>query len=152
MGMPKKYEREIEEILRNLERTNGSMRRKAGVRRSMPTLRLSFSEWCLVIACVAAVGAGGWAYAHHPTIDLTTGNIIAGGGNIVTGILALIGAACLAAVAIAPFVAKPRYSSSSTRYNNITQIRKGNPFRRLGTSWRLLMLKLHYRKRKDNEE
>lgn len=146
--MPNKYEREIEEILRNLERTEpkagfgrktiGRMQSKAGARRSMPTIHLSFSEWCLAIACGAALLAGGWAYAHDE-------------GSIVTGIIALIGGACIVIVAVTPFVGKQRYPSSGKRYNNVTRLRD-NPFSRLGTRMRLLTLKVRYRKRKNGEE
>jgi len=144
--MPNKYEREIEEILRNLERTDpkgGSrqgaarrMRRNVSVRRSMPMLRLNFSNWCLVIACVAALCAGGWAFAN--------------GSSSITGIIAVIGAICIAMVVISPFVARQRYSSNSGRYNNVTRLRS-NPLGRLGTRWHLLMLKLRYRRGQDHE-
>jgi len=144
--MPNKYEREIEEILRNLERTEpkgGSrqgtgrrMRRNTSVRPSLPTLHLNFSEWCLVIACVAALSAGGWAYAN--------------GSNLVTGTIALVGALCIAIVAIAPFIARRRYSSPTGRYNNITPIRS-NPLSRLGTRWHLMVLKLRNRKGQDDK-
>ena len=144
--MPNKYEREIEEILRNLERTepkagfgqrvSGRMRRRASARRGMPTLRLNFSERCLTIAIVAALCAGGWAYAN--------------GGNLITGVIALIGAVCVALVATSSFLVRQRSSSSSGRYTNVTPLR-GKPFRRLGASWHLLILKFRYRNRKDQE-
>lgn len=144
--MPNKYEREIEEILRNLERTEpkAGFGRKAGrrfspktsVRRSMPTIRLSFSEWCLVLGCVAALFAGGWAYTHD--------------GDLITGVIALIGAVCIALVAISPFLQKRRYLSSGS-YNNVTRIRN-NPFSRLGTNMRLMLLKLRYRNQRNTEE
>jgi hypothetical protein len=146
--MPNKYEREIEEILRNLERTESKtgfgqrgsrhMRHKAGVRRSMPTLRLNFSEWCLVIAIVAALGAGGWAYAHDTS------------GDLVTGSIALIGAICVALVALSSFLVRPRSSSPTARYPNVTPIHS-NPLRRLAANWHLLILKLRYRNRSDRE-
>lgn len=145
--MPNKYEREIEEILRNLERTEPKagfgqrvskrMRRKTGPRHSMSLPRLNFAEWCLVIALVAALFAGGWAYTH--TADLITGTI------------ALIGAACLFLVAISNYLRKPNYQSSSTRYNNVTRLRSGNPLRRIATSWHLLVLKLRYRNKGNRE-
>ena len=145
--MPNKYEREIEEILRNLERTESKtgfgqrvskrMRRKAGVRRSMPVLHLNFSEWCLAIAIVAALFAGGWAYAH-------------GSGDLITGTIALVGAVCVALVALSSFLVRPRSSSSTARYSNVTPMRS-NPLRRLGASWHLLILKLRYRNRRDRE-
>lgn len=145
--MPNKYEREIEEILRNLERTepkagfgqrmSGRMRRKAGVRRGLPNIQLSFTEWCLAIALVAALAAGGWAYAQR-------------GGDLITGSVAIIGAVCVALVALSSFLTKPHYASSSTRYNNVTRLRS-NPFRRLTASWHLLVLKMRYRNRSDRE-
>jgi hypothetical protein len=146
--MSNKYEREIEEILRNLERTDpkaggkgikqrGSGRRKVATQRSLFNLRLSFSEWCLIVACLAALAGGGWAYAHANT------------GDLVTGLLALVGIICIAIVAISPFVARP-YPSSSRRYNNVTPLRR-NPFSRVATSWNLMMLKLRYRRRRDHE-
>ena len=145
--MPNKYQREIEEILRNLERNEsktgfgqrvgGRMRRRAHVRRGMPALRLNFSEWCLVIAIVAALFAGGWAYAHSR-------------GDLITGIIALVGAVCVALVALSSFLARPRFSSSAARYPNVTPIHN-NPLRRIAASWHLLMLKLRYRNRSDRE-
>lgn len=148
--MPNKYEREIEEILRNLERTephagfgrkaDGRMRQKASVRRSVPTIRLNFSEWCLAIACAAALFAGGWAYAH-------------GDGDLLTGVVALIGATCIAIVAISPFVERPRRARSTQRYSsgNVTRIRS-NPLSRVGTRLRLLAMKARYRNRRDQGE
>jgi hypothetical protein len=143
--MPNKYEREIEEILRNLERSEskagfgqrvgGRMRHRTGARRSMPTLHLNFSEWCLAIAIVAALSAGGWAYAND--------------GNLVTGIIAVVGAVCVALVALSSFLVRPR-SASPGRYSNVTPIHN-NPLRRLGASWHLLMLKFRYRNRKGRE-
>lgn len=110
--MLEKYEREIEEIVRNLEhrerkassgpKRSGRLRRKASVRRNKPTFHLTLSEWCLTIACVAALGAGGWADAH-------------GSGDLITGIIGLIGAVCLAFVALSSSVVKLRYSSSTRR-------------------------------------
>lgn len=144
--MPNKYEREIEEILRNLERSQprtgfrqgigGRMRRSAGTRRSMPAIHLSFSEWCLIIACAAALAAGGWAYANGP--------------NLITGIIALVGLVCVVLVALSSFLVGRRSTSSSMRYNNVTPLRS-NPLRRITARWHLLMLKLRYRNQRDRE-
>lgn len=145
--MPNKYEREIEEILRNLERTEPKarlgqrmserIRRKPRVRRSMSLPRLSFSEWCLAIVLVAALAAGGWAYAQ-------------GSGDLGTGIIAVIGMVCIVLVAASNFLAKPRNQSQTIRYNNVTRLRS-NPLRRLATSWHLLLLKLRYRNKGNRE-
>ena len=148
--MTNKYEREIEEILRNLERTEPKagigqkfgerLRRKSDSRtnvrkRSLPSFNFTTSEWFLIIAWVAALFAGGWAYAH-------------GTADVVTGIVALIGAACLALLVILPFVSRSRYPTQSTRYGNVTPIRR-NPLGSLATRWNLFLLKLRYRRKKD---
>jgi hypothetical protein len=145
--MPNKYEREIEEILRNLERTEPKarfgqrvgerMRRKPGPRGGISLPHLNFPEWCLVIALAAALFAGGWAYANY--------------ADVMTGSIALVGAVCILLVALSNFINRPRYQASSTRYNNVTRLRTGNPLRRMATSWHLLMLKLRYRRRNDRE-
>ncbi len=146
--MPNKYEREIEEILRNLERSDpkagvgrkGAVRERpyVGARHTLPVIRLTFSEWCLVIACTTALVGGGWAYAQH-----------ADGGNLITGVLAVIGMICLVCVAVSPFITRTRRPATK-KYNNVTRM-PGNPFRRLGTRWHLLMLKMRYSKRRDHE-
>lgn len=141
--MSNKYEREIEEILRNLEhdpkRGLGPKRdpRRPRERRPMASIRLSFVEWCLLIASIAALIAGGWAYAARE-------------GNIITGLIALIGFVFVLLVAFSHYLTRPRYSPSSTRYNNVTSLHR-NPLSRLAASWHLLMLKLRYRNRNDRE-
>jgi hypothetical protein len=145
--MPNKYEREIEEILRNLERSesrtgsgqrvSGRTRPRTGARRSMSIPHLNFSEWCLAIAMIAALSAGGWAYAHNS-------------GDMITGTVALIGAVCVALVALSSFLVRPHSSPSAGRYRKVTSIHN-NPFRRLGASWHLLMLKFRYRNRRGHQ-
>ena len=148
--MPNKYEREIEEILRNMERTEpkpglgqklgGRIRRKSDSRtnvrqRSLPSLHFGVSEWCLAIAVCAALFAGGWAYAH--------------GADIFTGFIAVIGAVCLAVVIILPFMSRSRYPKQSAGYGNVTPIRS-NPLSSISTRWNLFLLKIRYRRRKDH--
>ncbi|MGH2508306.1 MAG: hypothetical protein ACRDHZ_13025 [Ktedonobacteraceae bacterium] len=147
--MSNKYEREIEEILRNLERTEPKagfgrksgerlhLRRKMKTRNNMSMPQLDFGTWCLVLAVITALLSGGWAYANSS-------------GNLATGILALIGTVFVTLVAISAFIETPRYSTSGRRYNNVTPLR-GNIFNRMRASWHLLMLKFRYRKRKDQE-
>ncbi len=146
--MPNKYEREIEEILRNLEQTepkagvgqkfNERLRRKPTPRvRPRPnstfSLTLTVSDWLLITAIGIALIAGGYAF-----ID---------GQSIITGILAIVGLVCLLLVALSQFVFRPR-RPASIRYGNatITPLRKG-PFSTLRTRWNLFMLKMRYRKR-----
>src|SRR5258708_13502930 len=114
--MPDKYEREIEEIFRNLERTqpkagfeqkfSGRLHRKASARRTMPPFRLNFSQWCLAIPCVAALGAGGWAYAH-------------GTGDLLTGTISLIGVVCILFVPLSPSIVIHVYTNTTTAAPNL---------------------------------
>lgn len=102
--MPDRYEREIEDILRkqgdwNRRRSMGP-RRGTGPRRSASIPPFTFSERCLAIAIIAALISGGWAYAL-------------GGGNLITGIIAVIGAVCVALVALSSFIERRR----SSQYN-----------------------------------
>lgn len=156
--MPNKYEREIEEILRNLERTEprggaasrfsegratrGSEKRmNVRSRRSTPSFRFTTQEWLLTVALVLALIAGGYAFAHDQTPDLFT------------GILAILGFICLVGVVVSSFVARSsRYSGNrSVRYGNVTITPlQQNPFRRLATRWHLFLLKLRYRRKKDH--
>ncbi len=148
--MPNKYEREIEEILRNMERTEpkpglgqklgGRIRRKSDSRtkvrkRTLPSLHFGVSEWCLAIAVCAALFAGGWAYAH--------------GADIFTGVIAVIGAVCLAVVIILPFMSRSRYPKQSAGYGNVTPMRQ-NPLSSISTRWNLFLLKLRYRRKRDH--
>jgi hypothetical protein len=147
--MPNKYEREIEEILRNMERTEpkpglgrrfgGRVRQKSGSRTNVrkpgfPSLHFGVSEWCLVIAWGAALFAGGWAFAQ-------------GSADLITGVVAVIGAACLAIVVILPFMTRSRYPTQSAGYGNVTPMRR-NPLSSVSTRWNLFLLKLRYRRRK----
>lgn len=148
--MSNKYEREIEEILRNLEKTEpkvglgqkigGRFRRKSELRpyprrRSMPSFNFSTSEWLLIIAWLAALFGGGWAFAHD-------------GADMFTGIVALVGVACLAILLILPFVSRTSYATRGP-YGNVTPLRR-NPLSSLATRWNLFLLKLRYRRKKDH--
>ena len=149
--MPNRYEREIEEILRNLEQTepkpglgqklSGRLRRKSGYptntrKPGFPSIRLSLPEWFLGIAIVAALVSGGYAYAQ-------------GAPDNVTGIVALVGALCLVLVVLSPFF-RSKSSTQSTRYGNVTPLRR-NPLDSIRTRLSLFLLKLRYRRdRNDN--
>jgi hypothetical protein len=151
--MPKKYEREIEEILRNMERSapkqpfGQRIRRKPEGRTRRPGRLPSFnfgpSEWFLLIAWVAALLAGGWAYAH---LNLVTGEL---GTNLFTGILAVISLICLLMIVVLPFLSRPRYHGQSFDNGKITPLRR-NPLNSLRTRWNLFQLKMRYRRRKDH--
>jgi hypothetical protein len=145
--MPNKYEREIEEILRNLDqsapkpRLSQRLRRKTtgrprGQQRSLPAFNFGLSEWCLIIAWVAALIAGGWAFAQHGAE-----------GDLFTGSIALISLGCLALVVILAFMPQSRYPGH-TRAGNVTAIRR-NPLGSLSTRWNLFLLKRRYQRKKD---
>jgi hypothetical protein len=150
--MPNKYEREIEEILRNLDqsapkprlgqrlrrKTAGPAGRPRGRQRSLPAFNFGLSEWCLIIAWVAALIAGGWAYAQHSP---------SGAGDLFTGSLALLGLGCLALVVVLAFMPQSRYPGQA-RAGNVTPLRR-NPLSSLSTRWNLFRLKRRYQRRKD---
>ena len=151
--MPNRYEREIEEILRNLEATEpkpglgqkfGERRRRSPAarsrprRRGFPSLNFGLSEWFIIIAVVAALLAGGYAYANN------------GNATVVTGVLAIVGVICLILVVFSPFFlrSRSRQSSRSIGYGNVTvtPLRR-NPLNGFVTRWNLFLLKLRYRRK-----
>src|SRR5260370_10313473 len=99
--MPNKYEREIEEILRNMEQTEPkpsfrerlNMRRRTRQKRpemmrprpARPSFRLnlSTSEWYFAAGILLGLVAAGWAYVNN------------GEGNSLTGFLAILGFFCV---------------------------------------------------------
>ena len=148
--MPNRYEREIEEILRNLEHTEpravlgqkfGERFRRRGPRAVRPrTQSLSWnfspSERFLIVCVVAALIAGGYAYLA--------------GANSITLVLSIVSFICLLVVVFSQLLFRGQ-RSQSVRYGNvtITPLRRG-PFGGIRTQWNLLKLKLRYR-RKDEK-
>jgi len=146
--MPNRYEREIEEILRNLESTEpkaglgkkfGERLRRKQEHRVKPRRR-SFSvpyfkatDWLIIIAVIAALIAGGYAYTN-------------GEATVVTGILAIVSAICLVLLILSPFLFRSRQSTQSTRYGNVTPIRR-NPLSSIATRWNLFLLRMRYRRK-----
>src|SRR5438270_1601201 len=148
--MPNRYEREIEEILRNLETSEPKpgpgqkfgerMRRKPAYRvrphrRSLPSLNFGASEWLITIAVIAALISGGYAYAN-------------GQPTVITGIFAIVGIVCLAMLVLSPFVFRSRQSRFTTRstpIGKVTPLRR-NPLNSLVTRWNLFILKMRYRR------
>jgi hypothetical protein len=144
--MPNRYEREIEEILRNLEQSEQAkpgrgqkfgdrLRRRPNSvvrtrQRSSFSLRFTTVEWLLIVAVGAALLAGGYAYANQTP-------------DIFTGIVAAVGMVCLILAALSHFLFSGR-RARSTPYSNMTSIRRG-PFSALKTRWNLFLLKLRYR-------
>ncbi|GCE17154.1 hypothetical protein [Dictyobacter kobayashii] len=152
--MPNRYEREIEEILRNLEQTDPKtgksqkfgerFRRRPGpgpnLRAPQPrpiSWNLSTSERLLIGTIICAMLAGAYAYLA--------------GQNVITLILALAGFVGVVVVALSNFTVQSR-RPRSVRYGNttITPLRRG-PWDTIKTQWNLLLLKMRYR-RKDKDE
>jgi ABC-type multidrug transport system fused ATPase/permease subunit len=148
--MPNRYEREIEEILRNLEHSDPKqgLGQKLGARfRRRPDTRgghrpqifsynFSIAERLLLIAVVTALIAGGYAYTVGP--------------NVITFMLALIGVICLILVALSQFLFQPRRVPSA-RYGNITitPLRR-SPLQMIKTQWNLFKLKMKYRRKSEH--
>jgi hypothetical protein len=150
--MPNRYEREIEEILRNLDNSEprttkgprfGERNRRRPVDRNgkrprrFPSFHFRAVDWFLVIAVVTALFAGGYAYAQPGH-----------SGNVVTGVLAIVSAICLLLVLVTPLLSR---SPRSNRYGQmkVTPLSR-NPLNNLATRWHLFTLKLRYRRRRDH--
>jgi hypothetical protein len=151
--MPNRYEREIEEILRNLEHTDPKQglgqkfgkhihRDPAprGAKRERRTIVPHFTavEWLLCSAVLCALVAGGFAYT-----------LLQQQGNLFTGIVAIVGFACMVLVAVLQFVIVPR-RPRSVSYGNvtITPIRRGF-WGTIKTRWNLFWMKMRYRRKDD---
>jgi len=149
--MPNRYEREIEEILRNLEQPeaqSGStqkfkrVNRKAGprmrVRQPRFTLTVSPSERLLLIAIGAALFSGGYAYYMKRP-------------DIISLLFALVSVVCLFLLIYTQFRTGTTRRSQSLRYGNvtITPLRRG-PFSTLRTRWNLFMLRRRYQRKRED--
>jgi len=150
--MPNRYEREIEEILRNLEQPESQpgseqkfskhVNRKAGprVRMRQPRLTLAFSpsERLLLIAIGAALISGGYAYLR-------------GEPDIISLVFALVSVVCLVLLITSQFRTGPPRRSRSVRYENvtITPLRRG-PFSALRTRWNLFKLRRQYQRKRED--
>lgn len=146
--MPNRYEREIEEILRNLEQTKPRSSRgaksgdrpskKAGVHMRQPrfSVRLSLSEQLLLTAIIAALIAGAYAYVTQQR-------------DLFTFILVLIVIVSLVLVGSSQFIFQPR-RPKSFQYGNvtITPLRR-DPLTILRTQWNLFKLRMRYRRNKE---
>jgi hypothetical protein len=144
--MPNRYEREIEEILRNLEHTDPKAGQRFAERtRRKPTpprtyqrrsisLTLSTIEWLLIIAVVTALIGSGVAFTPGPAGILTT-------------IMATISMVCLILVALSYYLFRPR-SPRPVRFGNatVTPLRRSF-FGNIKTRWHLFILKLRYQRR-----
>lgn len=149
--MPNRYEREIEEILRNLEqaepRPGGQkfaerLRRKPGARVRQPrfSLHLSLQERLLLTALIAAFIAGGYAYLTQHS-------------DLFSLVLSFVAFVCIILLVCSYYLFQPR-RAQSTRYRNvpptmiITPLRR-NPLSALKTQWNLFKLRIRYRRKNE---
>lgn len=156
--MPNRYEREIEEILRNMEQTEPkpsfrerlNMRRRSRQRgpemiRPRPArpafrLNLSNSEWCFAVGILLGLVAAGWAYVDN------------GVGNFLTGFLAVLGFVCLIMGIVIPWreSSRPLYGGGTWRGEQVSSHKRSlpRPLRSLMTRWKIMRLRMRYRRRK----
>jgi len=143
--MPHKYEREIEEILRNMElgepRRGVSERIHAGerpvnrprVRGPSMKVRLSSSELLLLLGVLLALGAVCLAYYYRP--------------DLISGILAFAAFAAIVGGLVVGWMsaARPTYPPV-WRSSNVVEMRprRRGPFTDLVTQMRILRLKMRY--------
>ena len=146
--MPNRYEREIEEILRNLEQTRPAVghgvksrdrsSKKTGVHMRQPrfSVRLSLSEQLLLTAIIAALIAATYEYVTQQR-------------DLFTFILVLVAIVSLILVGCSQFIFQPR-RPKSFRYGNvtITPLRR-SPLTLLKTQWNLFKLRMRYRRKKE---
>jgi hypothetical protein len=152
--MPNRYEREIEEILRNLEQPESKSRSRPGLgrkfgdrsnqkpgygmnmRKPRLTITLSPSERFLLMAIVSALIAGGYAYLVKK--------------DIISLFFALVSVISLILLIWSQFRVRPARRPSSTRYGNvtITPLRR-DPLSTLRTRWNLFKLRMRYRRKNE---
>jgi hypothetical protein len=151
--MPNRYEREIEEILRNMERTEPkpSFRERLNMRMrgqdrkpeqmrprpARPSLHLNFttSEWCFVAGIVLGLVAAGIAYTSRDATPLT-------------GFLAVLALICVIMGIVSPWRESRRPAYGGSWYGESKPPRRSlpRPFRFLVTQWKILQLRLRYRR------
>lgn len=151
--MPNRYQREIEEILRNMDQAEPKhgltdrLRRFNQPRpireRRPPRLTLSRTEGLILLGIVLALVAAGLTFYWDQ------------GATTVTGIIACV---ALGVIAVAVFsewalrLGGPR--GPKTWRGNVVEMRprSRNPFRMIATRWRIIQLRMRYRKTRGREE
>ncbi len=144
--MPHKYEREIEEILKNMQRSepeSGVRERSRGFPRPAGGLRLGLSAsellFLLGIAFALAGVCAMWFDGNH-------------GGTPVSGILGVVGFILFIAGLIVAFQAARRPPPPAWRGNVVEmKTHRRGPLDEIATQLRLLRLRLRYRRGRDPE-
>jgi hypothetical protein len=154
--MPNRYEREIEEILRNMERTEPkpSFRQRLNMRRrgqprkpepmrprsARPSFHLTFttSEWCFLTGIFLGLVAAGIAYTSGGVGPIMT----------LTGFLAVLAFICIIMGIVSPWreSRRPVYGRSWYGESEPSKRSLPRPFRFVVTQWKILQLKMRYRR------
>jgi hypothetical protein len=146
--MPHKYEREIEEILKNMQRNEpetDARERSRGFPRSAggPGFRLGLSASELLLLLGVAFALAG------ACVMWFDGNK---GGNPISGILGLVGFVLFVAGLIVAFQASRRPPPPAWRGNVVEmKTHRRGPLDEIATQLRLLRLRLRYRRGRDPE-
>lgn len=147
--MPNKYQREIEEILRNMERTEprpglGNRIRAFNRPRERGPRRARFaapsSETLMLLGIVLALIAAGLTFEAGDVRILSVP---------INGILAIVAFVCLAAGLVAGWRGRFRplstHKPTTWRGDNVVELpRRRGPFNALATQVRILRLKVRY--------
>jgi hypothetical protein len=159
--MPHKYQREIEEILRNMEfaeprrgvseRVDAGVRPPARVRLRGPSMRLHLTPSELLVLAGIALALGAFCVAWYFTVPTIISGLIGLGAvaMIVAGLA--IGWASAGHPLYTPSWRSGSGSSSSTS-NNVIQMRRtprGGPFSAVVTQVRLVWLKFRFMRKRD---
>lgn len=151
--MSNRYQREIEEILRNMERSEPkpsfrerlNMRMRGRPRRpepmrprpARPSLHLNFStsEWCFIVGILLGLIAAGIAYTS-------------GIANVYTGFLAVLAFICIIMGIVTPWRESRRPLHGRGWYGESSPPRRSlpRPLRFVVTRWKIFRLKMRYRR------
>ena len=162
--MPNKYEREIEEILRNMDHTETKTsvgNRIRSFNRPRPRARRSWqaplnrTETLFLLGILLALAGAGLAYYFQSVY-------IPGTGFSLSGILALAGFACIVVALVLawrdrfrglkPTVPVNRTWRGASGGSNIVEMRpRRGPLGAIATQVRLFRLKLRYRRTRGSE-
>lgn len=152
--MPNRYQREIEEILRNMDQAEAKhglsdrLRRFNQPRpmreRRPPALTLTRTEAFILLGVILALIAAGLTFYWN--------NV----ANTITGVIACVAFGLIALAIIGEWVARLSGSRGPKLWRgNIVEMRprgSRNPFHMIATRYRIIKLRLRYRKTRGREK